>query len=62
MGRRPGFTFKRKERWYLYVDGRRVTTLFRKRNIGEVVNTAAVEYNAKIYAIDGRRLLATTSY
>lgn len=62
MGRRPGFKCKRKERWYLFVDGKRVTTLFRKRQVGEIVNTNAVDYNAKIYAIEGRRLFATTQY
>lgn len=60
MGRHIGT--KPKERWYLYVDGRRVTTLFRKREIGEVVNTTHVEYNAKIYDIKGKCLMATTNF
>ena len=51
---------KRKIKWYLYVDGKRLTTLFRKRNIGEIVNTQTTDYNAKVYAIDGRCIYAKT--
>lgn len=53
---------KTRDRWYLYVDGKRVTTLYKKRQIGEIINTRSATYNAKIYNIIGKCLMATTNY